>query len=373
VQRVGEGVTTAERAIAAPGDIVKVESRTVRGVFYRVAIALDGTVLCNCPASYNHLQCWHIKHVKENLMTTETAVAIRPISLTTSALVPSKEDMERVNEAAAMVMNGRVTLPAELKNKQEVAALMLYGLELGLRPMTALRHLYIVNGKVNPSSEVMAGMLMRSDPDAKLIVDKLEVKGTGDGITGTCTMRIIRPSRGINQTYTVDWAEIKRAGLARENNLKYPEDRLRYHCTKRLLRIYAPDIINAFDDGPSFGSGVEVEGSPAIDETALYNDGDDVAEGEYRSVDAETGEINDGQPIESTKEQLDKIAKLFGDIKSSWGEASSDFKAMQAELVTTYGREKMGKLPTLTYEEAAAVLLFLRKKNGEPVEEPAAT
>lgn len=365
-------MTTATRVLH-PGESVRVPSRSVAGVAYTVALALDGRLLCNCPASYNHLDCWHLKFVREE-MTTETAVAIRPISLTTTALIPSEEDIDRVNKAAAMVMSGAVTLPVELKTAQQVAALMLYGLELGLRPMTALRHLYIVKGKVQPSSEVMAGMLMRSDPQAKLIVEKLEVKGTGNDISGVCTMRILRPSRGISQTYTVDWADIKRAGLARDNNLAYPEDRLRYHATKRLLRIYAPDIINAFDDGPSFSSGIEVEGSPAInDEASLYNEGDEPIDAEYRNVvDKETGEIpNDPKPeapIAPTEHQLARIDGLLKELHQSLQKA--DWEALNLEAIERFGKEKLAKRSLLTYDEAAELLLYLRRKNGEPVDMP---
>lgn len=214
-------------------------------------------------------------------MTTETR-ALVPIVLKPSMdLLPSSHDLDVVDRAAAMAYAGAVALPAELNSKEKVAAVMLYGLELGLKPMTALRHLYIVKGRVSPSAELMAGLCMAKERDIEFHIEQLTDK--------VCTIRMVRPSRRINEPYTVRWQQIIDAGLAQGANKQYPEDRLRYHCMKRLMRAYAQDLINNLDEVVLPGLS---EGQPwrptVVDNSDLYNEGD-VPE----NVDRETGEIHE--------------------------------------------------------------------------------
>lgn len=219
-------------------------------------------------------------------MNEETSTALVPIQMRPIAsLLPTDHDYALIDKAAALVFAGAVSLPKELNTKEKVAAVMLYGLELGLAPMTAIRHLYIVNGRVQPSCEVMAGLLLSRHADARLSLVEISNE--------LCTMRLVWPSREVDDTYTVTWDDIKRAKLDQgENAQKYPQDRLRYHCTKRLLRVYAPDVINGLDQGaPAF----EASGARYVlnenEAEELYNEGDrpNVIEGQL--VDRDTGEV----------------------------------------------------------------------------------
>lgn len=301
--------------------VVRVPSRKTAGVFYDVLIGLDGALQCNCPASFNRLKCWHVSFVQEELDMTNEARALVPIVVKPSVeLLPSSHDLDVVERAAAMAYAGAVTLPDGIKTKEQVAAVMLYGLELGLKPMTALRHLYIVKGKVAPSAEVMVGICMSKERDIAFHIEEISAE--------KCTIRMVRPSRNVNALYTVTWAQIKQAGLATEQNSKYPEDRLRYHCVKRLVRAYAPDLINNMDEGvvvPGIG---EDEAKPwrptVVDAGDLYNDGDE-------AEDAETvNNISDGVVEDvptATEEQLVAMGE--------WSQAMKDHKdgrAMVSEL-----------------------------------------
>ena len=390
--------------LVVPGvALVRSRDYASNGIEYEVRLGLDGGLLCNCPASFNYLRCHHLEKARKVIMTTQ-AVAIRPIvPVPTMALVPSRQDLDLVKEAAKMIFAGRVALPEELNSEAKVAAIMLYGLELGLRPMTAIRNLYIVKGRVEPSAKLMAGMLMRSDPKAKLVVEKIEVgfDNSGKPISGFCTMRLIRPSRDIDQRWSVDWDQIKRAGLARDNNLLYPEDRLKYHCTKRLMRTYAPDIIEGLaEDGPTLESlGVETDAPANEGSDGLYNEGDEPAEGEYRDINRETGEIREpaptsspapeskanaaapqsadvtcappegsgeGEPALATAEQIVVLKALFRDIRETW--PSADSKALAAELKPVYGEEGLKDVSKLTQDLAANLLRLLRELIGAPPE-----
>jgi len=246
---------------------VQVPSRTKAGQFYEVTIALDGTPICSCPASFypHRLTCWHVKYVQEEMMTNETSRALVPVVIQPPvALLHTQRDLDVIKETAAMVYAGGVSLPKELNSPEKVAAIMLYGLELGLRPMTAIQHLYLVDGKVAASAQVMAGLCMNKEKDIEFHVEQLD--------ESICTIRMIRPSRHVNETRTITWAQIKTAGLARGNNLQYPEDRLTYHTMKRLCRLYAPDLINGLDEGVAV-PGV-TESQWRVEESDLYNEGD---------------------------------------------------------------------------------------------------
>lgn len=374
-------------------NVCRVRSRNPKhpDVTYDVTLGLDGTLLCCCPASFNYLACYHQERARKVFaMTTATSTALVPVKISPSmALMPTKDDIDLIDHTAAMAFKGSVTLPAELNTKEKVAAVMLYGLELGLRPMTALRHLYIVKGKVSPSAELMAGMLMGAEPDARLEVVEINDE--------RCTMRLIRPSRHIDKTYTVTWDDIKKAGLAREANLQYPQDRMRYHSTKRLMRIYCPDVINAMD-GPLLDQRVtetqEIRETPAP-ASALYNEGDEPATGEWRDTDgvsldripaedeildtapyapADDDEAAVTAPVDDapapTATSLDSMRPLITakvmDCKSTW--PAKEYGDLYRELLAKYMPEGATKFETaaLTEETAAACLAELRQRRGEP-------
>jgi len=246
------------------GSSFYVGSRTRPGREYRVDLAIDNTPVCECEAFAFGRDCWHSKLIREELKMSEST-ALVPVSISVpQSTLPSERELSLIDKAAAMAYEGAVALPKELNTKEKVAAVMLYGWELGLKPMTAIRHIYIVNGRPQPSAEVMAGALMASEPDAVLSVTELTDQ--------TCTMRIRRPSRNIEASYTCTWAEYEKTGLARSDvALKYPRDRLRWHTTKRILRIYAPDAINGLESVPHPIPEAEYR---ELDATDLYNEGD---------------------------------------------------------------------------------------------------
>ncbi len=266
--------------------VVKVPSKTTAGRFYNVTIGLDGALQCECVASFYPYrgECWHVKWIREELeMTTETTSrALVPVTVKPPvALLPTERELDIVRQTAEMVFAGAVSLPQELNTPAKVAAIMLYGLELGLRPMTAIQGLYIVKGKVSASAQIMMGLCMQREPDIEFHTEQHD--------ESICTIRFVRPRRNVNQTYTTTWAMIKTAGLATGANVQYPMDRLAYHTVKRLCRLYAPDLINGLDEGVSVaGLSPEPQWTPSVDD--LYNDGD-VPE----NVDRETGEITDGE------------------------------------------------------------------------------
>jgi len=237
----------------------------------------DGTQSENVSDSYRRN-----RRARRVNMTTESRALVPIVVKPSDVLLPTEHELSVVERAAAMAFAGAVSLPQELNTPAKVAAVMLYGLELGVKPMTALRHLYIVKGKVSPSAELMAGICMAREKDIAFHIEQLTAE--------VCTIRMVRPSRNVDAKYTVTWAQIKTAGLASGTNVNYPEDRLRYHCMKRLIRAYAPDLINNMDEGVAVAGLREGEDwrPTVVDNDDLYSEGD-VPE----NVDRETGEVLD--------------------------------------------------------------------------------
>lgn len=292
----------------------EVESRTRKGLFHRIDWTLDGELLCNCEAgSFKQAECWAVQQVRKEVMTATETRDVVPVQLNPrTALLPSERDMKLIDRAAAMVFAGAVALPKELNTPEKVGAVMLYGLELGLAPMSALRHLYIVNGKVQPSTEVMAGLLLSRHPSVRLKVDELNDQ--------RCVMRLIWPERDVNDTYIVTWEDIKRAKLdGGEVAQKYPQDRLRYHATKRLLRIYAPDVINGLDAGaPLIDPAAATDADDQIDDAELWNPGE-VIDAESKVVDAdgvvESVPTASDEQVATIKEWAEAIVDRHGQPK----------------------------------------------------------
>lgn len=308
-------------------NVVEVRSRNPKtpNTWYAVTRGVDDSLICSCIASFYPYrgECWHLGVAREEFEMTSEARALVPIVVRPSVeLLPSSHDLDVVERAAAMAFQGKVALPEELKTQQQVAAVMLYGLELGVKPMTALRHLYIVKGKVSPSAELMAGLCMAKEKDISFHIEQLDET--------VCTIRMLRPSRKVDAVYTVTWQQIERAGLAGSGvNKQYPEDRLRYHCMKRLMRAYAQDLLNNLDEGvvlPGIGGEGQTWRPTVVDASDLYNEGDDEAN-EETADDVAQGVVEDIPT--ATDAQL--IAM------SEWSQAMRDHKdgrAMVSELAS---------------------------------------
>jgi hypothetical protein len=211
---------------------------------YSVDIAMDGQLYCGCPGFTFRGYCYHLAEITEVLKMTQQTQALVPFAVGPKPieLIPSEETISSIERVARLAVTGAIAIPDALKGKPEaVASIMLRGWEYGLQPMTSLDQLYIVGGRVLPSAQVMAGMLVRDYPSRRIEAVTLTDK--------ECHLRLLDNERPIGE-YTVTWADIEKAGLAKDNNLKYPKDRLVYHCTKRLLRMFASDVVHAIRKAP---------------------------------------------------------------------------------------------------------------------------
>lgn len=347
-------------AVRREGRTFIVPSRTRAGLEHRVDVTLDGQFMCNCEASAFGLECWAIAYVREELSMTTAAEprALVPVNvMPPQALLPSERTYSLIDRAARLALSGSVSLPKELNTPEKVGAVMLYGWELGLKPMTALQELYIVNGRVQPSARIMAGLLQARTDARILIVESTDKK---------CTLRLVWPSRRLNETYTVEWPEIERAKLANSGTwATYPRDKLITHCTKRLLRVYAPDIINGIVGPVITGEGYE-ETDDAVDDDELYNPG------EGRMVDVTTGEIIDADYSETpavplvTEQQLSSLVEWREAVLGKHGESAMRACAayMKDRAPYAFEGDVRGWTSRLHEPDAASYLVLLKHVNA---------
>lgn len=342
------------------GDTVIVPSRSGRGVPHRVLLGLDGNTQCDCPGFQNHGYCWAATYVQEELMTT----AIVPIKVQPPAsALPSITELQTMDMVAAqLVEGGNIAIPSNLKTKQDIRAVILAGWEMGVRPMTALRHIAVINGKTEPDGQLMAGILQAKESDARFEI----MEDTGESIT----VRLTRPSKAIIREYTATLADAKKAGLVRQgsNWEKFPRDMLRWHAVKRLCRAYAPDIINgiasvSLGDMPPAVESVDEE--DFIDGTAtmvadsnLYNEGDQEPEPEP-------------EPIKVSQATQNAIAEAYHKVR----EARGKDEFMGVVRVEMQGKwphaflNTSNRLAALTEAEGFDVLAFLHDQMPEDDED----
>ena len=174
-----------------------------------------------------------------------------------TALLASEQVLEQIMAIAKMaVAGGSDMIPQNIKTAPQAAAVMLAGYEIGLRPWTALRHMYIVNGKTEIETRAMVGIVRARDP--RIAFEWPEYKS--DAVT--CILR--RPGqKPITVRYTLADANAsgqtrkKKKWIGEGQNRKqvevngpwqlYPRDMLYAAATKRACRLGAPDLINAIE------------------------------------------------------------------------------------------------------------------------------
>lgn len=164
----------------------RVGSRTRPYVWYLVALNVDDetgevTGACNCPGDRWVSDCTHILFAKgQTKMTAPTStamvaipdddrMALAPVVPSPPRrLIPDADEIRGIVELANRApMAAGTALPAHLNNPGVAFACFLAGWELGVRPMTAARHIAVVNGRAEPDSQLMQGIVLANDPSAE--------------------------------------------------------------------------------------------------------------------------------------------------------------------------------------------------------------
>lgn len=127
-------------------------------------------------------------------------------------------------------------LPQHIKTPQAALFVILKSLELGLPPTYGLSHLYVVNGRVAASAELMAALVYRAHGD-----QALEVVETTDE---RCVVRYKRRGWSEARTLVYTREDAKRAGLlVREQYQRFPAALLRARAISAVCRLAFPDVL----------------------------------------------------------------------------------------------------------------------------------
>lgn len=200
--------------------------------------------VCNCPGNeISRLECWHIKEVLNVNEESSTALTVaEPTAVATLPIVPprgliTKPELAIIASIAQTVGGESTMMPKWIKTPGQATAIMLAGHELGLQPMAAVRHLYVVNGAVVASAQALASLVLANEPGADIVI----LETTAE----KATVELRRPGRQPLQiTYTIE--DAKRAKLTGKDNWSlYPADMLRWRAISRVCRLGAGDLTNA--------------------------------------------------------------------------------------------------------------------------------
>jgi hypothetical protein len=181
-------------------------------------------------------------------------------------------------------------LPIALQTSGQVVAVLLAGRELGLAPMTALRTINIVEGKVGIAASLQLALANRAGIKHRFIEQTAE----------RCVLELQSPGEEpMRYEYTI--AEAKAAllierGRARDENKraiagtsvweKHPKNMLRARCISNAISAHCPEVLLAVYD-PDEIEDIRETQLAAQGLAAPYTAPEHVVE----VIDAETGEV----------------------------------------------------------------------------------
>lgn len=168
-----------------------------------------------------------------------------------SWVVPTSwDEAERMAKVAAASQ----LAPTDLRGKpRDVMIVLMYGEELGLSPMSALRSIYVVKGKPTLSADAMLALVRGSDACQWWRFVELGPERV------TCeTLRVGDPEP-TRLTWTIE--DARRAGLLGSQTWKsYPRAMLRARCVSELARAVYPDVVAGLYTPEELGARVDDAG-----------------------------------------------------------------------------------------------------------------
>jgi hypothetical protein len=239
-----------------------------------------------------------------------------------------------LSQATALVKSG--FLPKAVRTPDQALALMQTGRELGLGPMQSIRSIHVIEGKPTLAAELMAALVFRHLPGAKLRVSV--------STNQLCEVMAARP--GDPETrFQFTLQDAQAAGLTGKGNWRtYPRAMLRSRCVAEACRAIFPDATMGLYTPDELG-GDEHEGATFV-ELKPVNLEPEIAEA-----------ITEPAPPPSVPPQ--RLAE------EAWRFKSGEY---QGELITTVPTEYLSRLGKRTLNAAmrARVDGELERRNSDP-------
>lgn len=365
---------------------IRVPSESTPGREY-VLHALEDTVVCNCVGFSTHGHCKHAEKVRA-AMAESTAIVksdAPPAAIVAqappTALLPTRDELTLMTAIAEQATKATGVVPHNIKTKEQAVAVMMAGWELGLRPMTALRHVYVVNGKTDIETRAMVGIIKARRPDIQISWPEYtaeavtcEIRRPGQPITSVRYSKEDAQRSGQLDKKAAEWRDGKRVEVSGPWQ-RYTRDMLYAAATKRAARLACPDIINGIetsmhtvDEAASLimpDAEVRViNDPPAIDAIPgdAYNDGDDPAE--YREEPIDAAEDDEAPPAPPEPAPIPvgaRINRTLRDIADTWdNDAKAKIRArIDAQFpgaISPSGQLMIGKLDAAQQDQLWAWL-----------------
>lgn len=253
------------------------------------------------------------------------------------SLVPVRDELKGLTELAVTLAIAENT-PKDLKGRPAaVLAVFLTGRELGIPPMTALRNLHVIDGKVTVNPKVRAAMVRREglgklwphqgprevacpgvgrddhNEDCTMCAGSDRVirlcecgSDNGDNNADVCTWHAKRaddPNVIYSATYTLAMAT--NAKLTNKDNWKnYPDRMLSWRALGYLLDDAFPEIGTGLYSPDELGAITDEEGEPIID----VNSTEVLTEKASRERQERSGQAPPGRPPADPPAAPDTIA-----------------------------------------------------------------
>lgn len=220
-------------------------------------------------------------------------------------------------------------LPQHLKNEGEIAAVILAGRELGLPPMTSLRSLSLIKGKVTLAADVQLALMVKAGAKHRWL---------SDGSNGAARLELTRPGYEPHvSTFTLEDAQ--RAGLAQQENYKKHQGAmLRARAVSAAARAYMPDVLagcyvpGELDEEqvakPAAKKAKSLDDvadeSPVVEPAVERETVNDFATGAV--YDGETGEVIQAAATYTLQNHLDALPHCNQDALGPWFEELQTFQ-----------------------------------------------
>ena len=148
--------------------------------------------------------------------------------------------------------------PRGVDTPSKVFLIMAQGRELGLSTMQSLTNLYVVEGKVSLSSDLMAALVLKS-PVCEYL-RPVEV-------TDTRATYAAKRKGGVEFRYSFSWEDAGKAGLTgRQTYKQNPADMLRHRALSKTVRAVFPDVISGLYTRDEVEDIIDVTPRPAVAE-----------------------------------------------------------------------------------------------------------
>lgn len=162
----------------------------------------------------------------------------------------NKDNWIAIREQAEAVK--KAGLLPQAMSAEQATIIILKGQELGIGTMRSLEGLYVVNGKIGMSANLVMGLIRERCPKAKIVVKRKDNKG--------CVIEAERPGQA-PETFQFLEADAHAAGLIKPNSpwVKFPANMYWSRCVTQLGRQLFSDIIGASYTPEELGDDKNIE------------------------------------------------------------------------------------------------------------------